>query len=163
MHPTFTYLWSNQANGCQRGKFFEYIVRCRRVRLRRAHLWGSPHRCRHLCSLLDFFSKLILREWNTARVFEFYLTYGNHKQLGDAILFDGEWQWNSIFFDQHFAVCSKLNFVQKQSSSSICREIQLLGLLLRWVWFVTSIFRYQFYLISFIYCHKWWKWTAFYS
>lgn len=91
-----------------------------------------------------FFLNWFVWAWNTAKVFEFYLTYGNHKQLGNAILFDGEWQWNSILFDQHFAVCSELNFGQNAKfSSSICREMQLLDLLLRWVWFLASISRYQ--------------------
>lgn len=53
---------------------------------------------------------------------EFHFTYGNHKQLGDAILFDGERQWNPILFNQHFAVC--WISTRMQISAPICRELQ---------------------------------------
>lgn len=46
-------------------------------------------------------------------------TYGDHVQLGDAILFDRQRQRNSIFLDQH---CALIRFVGQIELKTLCAD-----------------------------------------
>lgn len=175
--PGITYLLSNLANDCQRGRFFVYIAHCRRVRLRTVHWWESQHRCPHLCSPLGFFSinwfitkiKSTQTRWLSYRLYlrQSY-TIGQCDTLRRWVAVESDTLWSTFccLFNFEFRVqkCKSLGLLPPPQDTMVCLFVLLLCRM--WLVFCLSLYSHSThstYLIRFIYCHKCWKRIASYA